>query len=362
DKEAHYCKVLMDDIFGRENFIADICHKSRGSVSNDKIISPNHNHLLLFAKNERIIFSNKSQFGVEKSLEGFNLSDEKGEYKLVPVDGPGGAAKANPYYEFLGVSKYWRFSKERMQRMYEEGLIVKTENSLLQKYYKDKASQSKQTITTWWDDGFYTSSGTIELKQIMDKAVFSSPKPEKLLKRIIETSTQENDLILDFHLGSGTTAAVAHKMGRQYIGVEQMDYIETVAVERLKKVIAGEQGGISKSVHWQGGGSFVYVELKKYNQGFIEQIEAAQDTASLLQIWEQMKAKSFLNYNVDMKRQDEHLEEFKALSLVEQKQHLCELLDKNQLYVNLSSLEDLDFACTEEEKRLNENFYQYRTL
>src|SRR5699024_9942272 len=124
--------------------------------------------------------------------------------------------------------------------------------------------------------------------------VFSNPKPELLLKNIILSSTNENDIVLDYHLGSGTTMAVAHKMNRQYIGIEQMDYIETVAVERLKKVIEGEQGGISKAVNWQGGGSFTYFELKKYNQTFIEQIASANSATELLQIWEQMKTHSFL--------------------------------------------------------------------
>ena len=175
---------------------------------------------------------------------------------------------------------------------------------------------------------------------------------------MIKSVTEDEDLVLDFHLGSGTTAAVAHKMNRQYIGVEQMDYIETVAVKRLKKVIEGEQGGISKSVNWQGGGSFVYLELKKYNQTFLEQIEEAKDTEKLLAIWEDMKAKSFLHYNVDIKKQDAHLADFKNLLLAQQKQHLCEILDKNQLYVNRSSLHDAGFACTEEEKRTTQNFYK----
>src|SRR5690606_7690080 len=194
----------------------------------------------------------------------------------------------------------------------------------------------------------WTDISTINLNKEGGVDFDNGKKPEKLLQRIIQMCTEEGDLILDYHLGSGTTASTAHKMKRQYIGIEQMDYIETVAVERLKKVIDGEQGGISKSVNWQGGGSFVYLELKKYNQAFIEQIEVAKDTETLLQIWEQMKAKSFLNYNVDIKKQEEHIEEFKTLTLKEQKQHLCEILDKNQLYVNLSSLEDADFACTEE--------------
>ena len=187
-------------------------------------------------------------------------------------------------------------------------------------------------------------------------------KPEKILYRLIKMITNEGDIVLDYHLGSGTTAAVAHKMKRQFIGIEQLDYGENDSVIRLKNVINGDDTGISpyEDVNWHGGGSFAYLELKKYNQTFIEQIEAAKDTKALLKVWEQMKAKSFLNYNVDIKKQDEHLEEFKTFTLAEQKQHLCELLDKNQLYVNLSSLNDADFACTEEEKKVTKDFYQIK--
>jgi adenine-specific DNA-methyltransferase len=210
-------------------------------------------------------------------------------------------------------------------------------------------------LTNIWSDIAYegiASEGGVTLKK--------GKKPEKLLRRIIEMTTNEKDIVLDYHLGSGTTCAVAHKLGRQYIGLEQLDYGENDSIERLKKVINGDTTGISKPVNWQGGGSFVYLELKKYNQFFIEQIEEAKDTKKLLKIWEQMKAKSFLNYNVDIKKQDEHLDEFKALSLTEQKRHLCELLDKNQLYVNLSSLNDADFACTKEEKKVTKDFYQIK--
>ncbi|MDY0314485.1 MAG: site-specific DNA-methyltransferase, partial [Bacteroidales bacterium] len=188
----------------------------------------------------------------------------------------------------------------------------------------------------------------------------SYPKPESLIGFLIKAVTEEGDLILDYHLGSGTTASTAHKMKRQYIGIEQMDYIETVAVERLKKVIDGEQGGISKSVNWQGGGSFVYLELKKYNQNFIEQIEQAKDTNALLQIWEQMKEKSFFKYSIDLQEFDNSIAEFKQFTLEMQKETLVGLLDKNQLYVNLSSLNDADFACTEEEKKVSKDFYQIK--
>ncbi len=187
-------------------------------------------------------------------------------------------------------------------------------------------------------------------------------KPEKILHRLIKMTTEDNDIVLDYHLGSGTTAAVAHKMKRQYLGVEQLDYGNNDSVIRLNNVIRGDDTGVSiyDDVNWKGGGSFTYLELKKYNQTFIDQIEKAKDSKKLLDIWEEMKAKSFLNYNVDIKKQDEHIEEFKQLDLAQQKEHLLELLDKNQLYVNLSSLNDADFACTDAEKQMTKDFYQIK--
>lgn len=187
-------------------------------------------------------------------------------------------------------------------------------------------------------------------------------KPEELLKFLIQIFTEKGDTILDYHLGSGSTAATSHKLGRQYIGIEQLQNQINLSKNRLKNVIAKDITGISKDedVNWQGGGSFVYFELKKYNQTFLEKIEAAADTEQLLAIWEEMKEKSFLNYNIDLKKQEQHLEDFKALSVGEQKRHLCELLDKNQLYVNLSSLNDAGFECTEEEQKVTRAFYQIK--
>ena len=351
DKEAHYCKILMDEIFGRENFIADICHKSRASVSNDKIISSSHNHLLFYAKNERKIFSIQKEYGISKDLSTFKDKDEFGYYKLVPVDGPGGAAKGNPFYEFLGIEKYWRFSKDRMQEMYEDGLIVKKGKSLYQKYYKTKAEQGRQTITTWWDEGYLTSSASSELRKTIE-STFSNPKNESLLELILEFASQENDIILDFFMGSATTQAVAHKMNRQYIGIEQMDYIETVSVKRLEKVIEGEQGGISKSVDWQGGGSFVYCELKNDVQDFKNEILEATTKEKLLEVFELAKKSSFLSYRIDPKKLKKN--EFEKLSLPEQKQLLSEIIDNNNLYVNYSDIDDSDYGISEE---LNHAFY-----
>ena len=173
-------------------------------------------------------------------------------------------------------------------------------------------------------------------------------------------STNENDIVLDYHLGSGTTAGVAHKLGRQYVGIEQLDYGKNDSTIRLQNVINGDQSGISKAVNWKSGGSYTYFELKKYNQIFIEQIEEAKDNKTLLEIWEQMKAKSFLNYNLDIQKQEEHIDELNELDLKQQKEHLIELLDKNQLYVNLSSIADKDFEVTKNERIVTNDFYQIK--
>ena len=196
---------------------------------------------------------------------------------------------------------------------------------------------------------------TDEMKALFEDKVFSTPKPETLLMNIIKSHTNEGDLILDFFMGSATTQAVAHKMNRQYIGIEQMDYIETVSVERLKKVINGEQGGISKDVNWQGGGSFVYCELKNDAQDFKESILKATTTEELLELFNTAKTSSFLSYRIDPKKLK--ASEFEKLSLAEQKQILSEIIDHNNLYVNYSDIDDQTYNISEQDKRLNRAFY-----
>lgn len=188
--------------------IASICHKHRASVSNDRIISENHNHLLFYCKNIVSVFRNHKLIGEDPVLEGFNLEDEKGKYKLTPVDGPGGAKKGNPHYNFLGVTRYWRYSKETMQKKYDEGLIVRTTNGLQQKYYLSQASKSRKTVTTWWDDDFLTSSATKMLINLMGDKTFDNPKNINLIIRCLKMIVKfdKDSLILDFFSGSATTA------------------------------------------------------------------------------------------------------------------------------------------------------------
>ena len=242
-----------------------------------------------------------------------------------------------------------------MEEKYKAGLIVKTGSNLQQKYYRKDAEGKKKTITTWWDDNFLTSTATSDLKRLFGEKIFDNPKNENLLKRIIEFATEKGDIVLDYHLGSGTTAATAHKMNRQYIGIEQMDYIETIAVERLKKVIAGEQGGISKDVDWQGGGSFVYCELKNDAQEFKNQVQEATTSEQLVELLNFAKQSSFLSYRIDPKKMKKN--EFEKLSLAEQKQILSEIVDNNNLYVNYSDIDDINNGISEVDKKLNREFY-----
>ena len=210
DNEVSNLTKVCDEIFGAQNRIALICHKSRASVSNDKIISPNHNTVLFYAKNIDVLEAKRKMIGLDPILEGFDLDDNdgRGAYRLVPVDGPGGAKKGNPFFEFLGVEGYWRFSKETMQQKYAQGLVVKKGNSLYQKYYKRTAEETRRTATTWWDDAGLTSSATSKLKGLMGKASFDTPKPLELIDRMLRMLTFDDDncIILDFFAGSSTTA------------------------------------------------------------------------------------------------------------------------------------------------------------
>jgi adenine-specific DNA-methyltransferase len=222
DNEVSNLRKICDEIFGEDNFITNICHKARGSISNDKIISPNHNHILLYAKNYSVIFNLRKTIGLDPDLEGFTNEDNdpRGPYKLVPVDGPGGERKGNPYYEFLGVKGYFRYSKETMEQKYKEGVIVKKGNSLLRKYFLSEAEQSRKTDSSWWDDAGYTSTATSKLKKLLGNSLFDSPKPVDLIIRMLKQFTfkEKDSIILDFFSGSATTAHAVMQMNAEDSG------------------------------------------------------------------------------------------------------------------------------------------------
>ena len=217
DNEVTNLRKICDEVFGEENLIAQICHKARASVSNDKIISSNHNHILLYAKNYDEIFNIRHTIGLDPNLEGFNQKDDKGYYKLMPVDGPGGAKKGNPHFEFLGIEGYWRFSKETMQEKYEQGLIVKSANSIQQKYYLDQAKNSRKTDTTWWDEDVLTSNATKDYIKLMGGKYFDNPKNVNLLIRMLKsyTNNDKDCIVLDFFSGSATTAHAVMQLNKE---------------------------------------------------------------------------------------------------------------------------------------------------
>ena len=188
-------------------------------------------------------------------------------------------------------------------------------------------------------------------------------KPEELLKFYIELFTNENDIVADYHLGSGTTAAVAHKMNRQYLGFEQIENQINLSKTRLFNVIQNENSGISDIVDWQGGGSFVYAELAKNNETAKERIEACNNLEELVQLFEELNTRYFLDYNVRIKDFKENVvkeEAFVNLSLPHQKEIFKRMLDNNQLYVNLSEVEDARYNLSEDVIRLTKDFYQIK--
>ena len=195
----------------------------------------------------------------------------------------------------------------------------------------------------------------------------NAKKPEEIIKRIITIATNTNDTVLDFFMGSATTQAVAMKMNRRFIGIEQMDYINTVSVPRLQKVIEGEQGGISKEVNWQGGGSFVYAELMELNQGYMAKIDQSSSKEELASLWTELDSNADLNFQLDKEKLTndllkDHDEEagsitFDDLTLAEQKAIFKGALDQNQLYVPYSELEDETIDISEQDKAFNRSFY-----
>lgn len=213
-----------------------------------------------------------------------------------------------------------------------------------------------QRLSTFWDDIAWegiSNEGGVKFR--------NGKKPEKLLRRIIEITTKENDIVLDFHLGSGTAAAVAHKMGRHYIGIEQLNYKDNDSIVRLKNVIKGDETGISKSVKWKGGGSFISCELAKDNALYIDKIEKAKKTEDLKNIWLEMQKEGFISHRIKETEvfSDDGEIKWKDLSLDEQKQILIRTLDLNHLYINYTEMDDERYKKTmdDETKKLNKQFY-----
>ncbi|MFA7934707.1 DNA methyltransferase [Helicobacter pylori] len=360
DNEQAYLKVLMDEIFLRENFVASISWKQFHSVKNDAAnFSKNIEYILCYCKNfSKNLISNEP---FDKS-NSYKLKDENGFYKLDPVWAKSGN-NFSPYTFLNGKTwsppsgTFWRYSIGTLKDMEQNNRIVFNGKNPMAKRYLSEVAEGRKSSTFW--DGSevgYNLNGDAEIKQLFSgNKVFNNPKPEALISRILEIATNENDLVLDFFAGSGTTCAVAHKMKRRYIGIEQMDYIETITKERLKKVIEGEQGGISKKCDFKGGGSFVYAELKEVNLEVKKQILNAKSAGECLKIFDDLNER-FLK-RADCKIGEIHSEEFQNLDLNEQKRICCALLDSNEDYLNLGDMDEDAWEIDGITKKYNEIFY-----
>lgn len=277
DNEAHYLKVLCDEVFGRNNFITNALWQKKYTVANDaKYFSDNHDHVLVYAKNREVFNLNKLERPASMNERYKNPDNHsKGPWKATPLHAKSGSKKAEVFkYTFKnGVTwsppsgTFPRYSSETLDRMDEgdeiwfgkDGTATPSRKTFL----CDLKDQGVTPLTIWGhEDVGHNHQAKEEVKRFNSANVFDTPKPEKLMQRIIHLSTDPGDLVLDSFAGSGTTGAVAHKMGRKWIMVELGEHCDTHIVPRLQKVIDGtDQGGISKAVNWKGGGGFRYYRL-----------------------------------------------------------------------------------------------------
>ncbi|MDR0065901.1 site-specific DNA-methyltransferase [Acinetobacter sp. 11520] len=397
DVEFGYLKVLCDGIFKRENFLNSICiqmaHLSGVKMSHISTKIPKiKEHILVYSKNSSNISLNPQYIPVDwdfafNRYQNFikkNDSENIDEWTSISLNNALKESGINlendkEVLEFkinnahlifqTAINRSKNYPKEPRNKFLDiEGKYVLNGREVIFASEKIRVINGKKTPTSIISD-IWTDIGINNVFQEggEDISLRFGKKPEMLLKRIIALFSNEGDLVLDFHLGSGTTCAVAHKMKRQYIGIEQLDYIEDLAIKRLNNIIQGDSTGISKEVDWQGGGSFIYTELMELNSIFIHQIEQAQTTENLLGLFEVMKAEAHLNYHIALDQVlnnkyevdgVDHLVSFTDLEFSHQKQLLIEVLDKNQLYVNASEMDDQRFAIPESDKTFTTSFYQ----
>lgn len=395
DNEQAYLKLLTANIFGNDNFVATIPVISNLKGNQDQYgFAGTHEYLTVFTKDKKITQFNNLIIDDEELNDW--LEDEVGYYKKganLKATGVNAPRNKRPnlyfpvyiqpdtlsislkekqdYIKVLpitdGQDMSWRWQKDTMQRLINDIIVIPNDKGF--SLYKKQRPElgdlpSKKPKSIFYKPEYSSGNGTNQIKKLFNNKIFPFPKPEQLISDILQIGSNENDTILDFFMGSATTQAVAMKMNRRFIGIEQMDYIKTVSVERLKKVIAGEQGGISKDVNWQGGGSFVYAELMEKNQGYLKDVQHAETTKQLEDVVNRMIAGGAdFDFRVDVEKvmQDP---EYQAMSLADKKQLMVKVIDKNQLYYAYSDMEDRDVQelMSESDIDFNKSFYGERDL
>ncbi len=275
DNEAHYLKVIADEIFGRKNFVANILWQKRTSPDMRATLGAGHDHIIVFAKDLQTFKKTiKPLPKNEKQRASYKNPDNDKRGSWASADYTAQGYRPNQMYQIVTPSgkiyepptgRCWKNIETVFLQLKEEGRIwFGKDGKGIPRKKTYLAESDGQVAWTWWQNNEvgHNQEAKKEINELFgaDNA-FDTPKPERLLERIIYLTTNENDLVLDSFLGSGTTAAVAHKMGRRYIGIEMGEHAKTHCVPRLQKVVDGEQGGISKAVNWQGGGGFKFYKL-----------------------------------------------------------------------------------------------------
>ena len=391
DNEHAYLKILMDSIFKNENFINTIVMKT----INPNGIKTTHATKTILKVKELILSYKKNDIKLKPQ---YRPIDKYDKYYDSFIEGDLQDLKNCIVIKLVDKIKSLGFNFDLKDENFKNFIIENSERIFQTKFDKRVQNDPKYSDGKLYryddNDGYYVFQkrfglklsktikevfGTKEIGILLgdvwddfklnnlylegDVSFSNAKKPEHLIYRLIDMCTDENDIVLDYHLGSGTTAAVAHKMNRQYIGIEQMNYIEDVAIVRLKKVIDGEQGGISKIVNWQGGSSFSYLKLADNNETAKELIDACNSLEELVKLFDELNTRYFLDYNVRIKDFKENVikeEAFINLSLERQKELFKRMLDNNQLYVNLSEIEDKRYNLSEDAIRLTKDFYRIK--
>lgn len=312
--EVHYCKLLLDEIFGRDCFQREIIWDTQ-VLSGYKTLADNwirgHDSILFYTREATGFKFHKQKMPHRKEyLDRFDKVDENGRR----------------YFDGRGKIRY----------------------------LDEAIANGKPVGDVWYDIMSFQQIPTAK-----ERVEFSTQKPEALLQRIIQAATDEGDIVLDFFAGSGTTGVVAHKLKRRYIMCEQMEGQCEVELKRLGHVVEGKDpGSLASELNWQGGGSFVYCELAQCNQRFVEAVEAASTDEEMKAILDNVLATGYISYKVRPSDIQAASKDFMELSLDDKKRFVMELLDKNMLYVNLSDLDDEEYAISEEDKAFNRSFYR----
>ena len=421
DTESAYCKVLADEIFGRENYLATIAYQRSGAAGlgqGGKFVVNTAESILVYAKNKQKFTAYYIESGVPleiKHMKRYNgILQNQGDKKLIfsfksKSTGEDVKIYKHSQYKISTISlanfkkrgeeimseykekfnEIFRLNVPQVENKFQHTLINKmTDDGLYSVEYLVSRGKNKDKIITnyyykkqllaWLKSSAIIKNGEImktnkltdfwahsdipksDLANEGDVTLLRGKKPEQLLRRILDIATQENDIVLDYHLGSGTTCAVAHKMGRQYIGIEQLDYGDNDSVKRLQNVINGDQSGVSKAVNWHGGGDFIYFELAKWNETAKEKILETKSLDELEKLFDELYYKYFLNYNLKIKEFKEKVileKEFKTLPLDEQKKMFLTMLDLNQMYVQKTEMADEKFGIKKEDQDLTLKFY-----